>query len=415
MEVEFDKENQRVPIKFWLSSKDSIEDGAWNQALNMSNLPFTHKHIALMPDVHQGYGVPIGGVMALEDIVIPHAVGVDISCGVQAVKTDIEAEKLREVKISNTPIGKRIGQAIKDLIPLGFDRYDEPQYDSNDYLNPTISEDVWGYDKLSEEGEFETAKRQLGTLGGGNHFIELQEDLNTGRLWVMVHSGSRHLGYAIAKLFDEKAKALNKKWYSEVPEDWELAFLPAHHDMGQAYIHWMNVASDFAEKNRSRILDKVLNVIEGHFNTWDNTKPTFGDKIECNHNYANLENHFNRNVYVHRKGAIRAKEGEMGIIPGSMGSYSYIVQGKGNKYSFSSASHGAGRRMSRNEAKRRYKTEDMLQDFKDREIFLSTGSEADDVLDEYTKAYKNVEDVIKHQEELVETITKLETVVVIKG
>ena len=413
MKVIYDKNKQNVPIKYWLPQEDLIEEGALEQALNMANLPFVHKHISLMPDTHQGYGVPIGGVMGLENTIIPHAIGVDINCGVHAIKFNTKASHLRKVETGSGSLGKQIAGQLMRNIPLGFNKHNEPQTDWD--IDKYEIKDVWGYDQLKNEGEFENAKLQIGTLGSGNHFLELQEDVDNGDMWGMVHSGSRHFGYAIAKIFNEKAKRLNRKWYSKIPEDWELAFLPFNDKYGQAYYTWMNIAMDYARKNRDWMLNKVIDTVKKSFDREINKKVSVDKAIKCNHNYANLEHHFNKNVVVHRKGAIQAKDGQDGIIPGSMGSYSYIVKGKGNEQSFKSASHGAGRRMSRNEAKRRYNTQEMMEDFKNDDIVLLSQSNKDEVLDEYKKAYKNIDDVIEYQSDLINIKNKLKTVAVVKG
>lgn len=423
MRVKFDEEDQRIPIKYWLPKKQLIESGAWEQALHMSKLPFAFKHIAIMPDVHKGYGVPIGGVMALKDIVIPHAVGVDISCGVQAAELDVPASILQEVETGSGKLGKMIGGQIMRNVPLGFEKHNKPQFDHEPpedffrYISDVeINPDTWGYDQLAGQDEFENATYQLGTLGSGNHFVELQEDLETGHLWLMVHSGSRHLGYAIAKLFDKKAQELNERWYTSVPEDWDLAFLPPCHKVGQAYIHWMHFASDFALMNRRKIFDEALKVIKKNFKREIGREPLLiQSRMDCNHNYLNLEHHFGKDVFVHRKGAIRTKASEQGIIPGSMGSYSYIIIGKGEDDTFNSASHGAGRRMSRNQAKKDFDVQDMIEDFKKDNIFLFTKGNKEEVLDEYKKAYKSIENVVEWEEDLIEIKNKLKTVCVIKG
>lgn len=413
--VLFNKNNQRIPIKYWLPSRGKVERGAWEQALHMSNLPFAFKHVSLMPDVHQGYGIPIGGVIATENVIIPNAVGNDISCGVQALELDVKASRLREIETGSGKLGQQIGGQIMREIPLGFNKHNESQWDGDLSWISSISKNEWGYKQLEKEGEFENARYQLGTLGGGNHFIELQEDIDNGNLWLMTHTGSRHLGYAIARLFNEKAKELNKRWYSSVPKKWDLAFLPTDHRIGKAYIQWMKFVSAYAKRNRLKIVDKALEIIKECFDRETGKIPYVSTpRLDCNHNYASLEHHFNKNLWIHRKGAIRARKDDRAIIPGSMGSYSYIVEGLGNEQSFKSASHGAGRRMSRNEAKRQFDTQEMIEDFKDQDMFFYSPDKNDSV-DEYKKAYKDIDTVMEYEKDLVKPIHKLKTVVVIKG
>jgi tRNA-splicing ligase RtcB len=314
---------ERIPVKLWLND---IEEGALAQAKDIANLKFAFKHIAIMPDSHLGYGMPIGGVMATEQVIVPNAVGVDIGCGMTAIKSDIKVKDMTQDEL------KRIMGEIRKVIPLGFNHQKEKQ--------------EWaGFDRAPDIGiiqrELEKAKYQLGTLGGGNHFIEIQRG-DDGFVWLMIHSGSRNFGLQTATEYNNIAKKLCEKWSSDVPNQ-DLCFLPMDSKEGQEYFTAMNYALEFAYANRSLMINRVMEIIGGgHF--------VSSPILNIHHNYAAMENHFGKNVLVHRKGATKATVGLTGIIPGSMGSPSYITEGLGNEESFQSSSHGAGRRMGRGEA-----------------------------------------------------------------
>ena len=293
-----------------------------------------------MPDTHAGKGMPIGGVIATKDVIIPNAVGVDIGCGMDFIPTNICVNDIRDVQTGNGTLIQAMISNIMREIPLNTERYKTPQ--QSETLD-RAKEEMEKYEKnvelipLIEDGYY-----QVGSLGGGNHFIELQED-QEGYLCIMIHSGSRHLGKAICDYFHEKARELNRKWYSEVKDEYRLAFLPVQSEEGQQYIHWMNLALDYAFENRAHMLDKTCAIVKAQIEKHTGQVAEFGEEINCHHNYAALENHYDANVWVHRKGATRVREGELAVIPGAMGSYSYVVKGKGNKESFCSSSHGAGR------------------------------------------------------------------------
>lgn len=397
MFVIYDKEKQRVPVKIWQDA-DNVEDSAIQQLINVSSLPFVRSHIAAMPDVHTGYGVPIGCVFATQGYVVPNAVGVDIGCGMRFMKTNIDAQALRENKM-----GESICGDIRREIPLGKYHRDTPKispklmdkYQSGSFERP---------DNLQEE--YRTCFHSLGTLGGGNHFIELQENQD-GKMCVMLHSGSRHLGYAIAEYYNNIAKDKNGLWLSKSQKD--LDFLPIKHKDGQNYLGWMGLALTFAKENRRIMMEHIQEKLRAAFKQIE-----FSGEIDVHHNYATMEHHNNKNVMVHRKGAIRARKGDTGIIPGAMGDYSYVVDCKGCEYTFDSASHGAGRCMSRTQAKEEFTVEEMMLDLKENDVVLSTPNNSD-VLDEYKKAYKPIEDVIGRQSGVVEPVHKLKTVCVIKG
>lgn len=404
-------ENTRYPVKVWLENESQLEESCLEQAYHLSQLPFIHKWVCLMPDTHTGKGMPIGGVIAAKDVIIPNAVGVDIGCGMDFIPTNIRMDDIRKVQTGNGTMIQAIIGNIMRTIPLNTERYKVPQeskvldrakqemakYEVNEELLPLI-----------EDGYF-----QVGTLGGGNHFIELQED-EAGYLCIMIHSGSRHLGKAICDYFHQKARELNRRWYSEVPDAYSLAFLPVSSPEGQQYIHWMKLAMDYAFENRARMLDKTCGIVEALIEKQMDLTVEFGEEINCHHNYAALENHYDANVWVHRKGAIRVREGELAVIPGAMGSYSYVVKGKGNKESFCTSSHGAGRSYSRTGAMQAFTAEKVMVDLKEQGVVLGKRKK-NDVAEECRFAYKDIDQVMAQQLDLVTPIRRLKTVGVVKG
>jgi len=382
---------ERVPIKLWL---DDIESGALAQAKNTANLPFTFKHVAIMPDSHQGYGMPIGGVLATKGVVIPNAVGVDIGCGMCAVRTSLININREELNL--------VREDIKKLIPVGFAHRSTIQ---NQDLMPD-----WEYiddKRWIVSQQYEKALFQLGTLGGGNHFIEIQKDSN-GYIWIMIHSGSRNIGYKVAAHYNKLAEELNSFWYSEVQKDKELAFLPTNSDAAKHYFREMQFCIDFALANRTVIVNDIKQILTSAFDYI-----IFDDPINIAHNYARWEHHFNNNVVVHRKGATSAKEDELGIIPGSQGTKSYIVKGLGNTESFTSCSHGAGRAMGRNEAIKKLDLAHELHILDSQDILHSITTTKD--LDEASSAYKDIDVVMENQKDLVKIVTELTPLAVIKG
>lgn len=384
-------------IKSWCMNP---EEGAIEQAKNLANLPFIHKHIALMPDTHLGYGMPIGGVMATEGVVIPNAVGVDIGCGMQFVKTTLDAKDLDETTL------KRIMSAIRAVIPVGKNRHKEKQ--NLKYMPSTLT------NKFPELGivnrQFDNARESLGTLGGGNHFIEIQKD-QFGKVGIMVHSGSRNFGLQIANHYNGLAIELNEKWHTSIPKEWQLAFLPLDSEEGIEYIQEMNYALKFAKANRHLMMDRI---IECFYNIIPNLRDSdFEEAIEIHHNFARLENHFGKNVMVHRKGATSAKYGELGIIPGSQGTASYIVKGKGNKESFMSCSHGAGRKMGRKQAQKNLNLKDEIKKLDEQGIIHAIRTNND--LDEASGAYKDISIVMEEQKDLVDIVLELKPLGVVKG
>jgi len=376
-------------IKSWCNNP---EDGALGQAYNLANLPFAYKQICLMPDTHQGYGMPIGGVMATIGNVIPNAVGVDIGCGMCTVKTSI-------IDITTNALKAILGKIRKE-IPVGFAHQSCAQDIS---LMPGLGEGLSIVDR-----EFFSARKQLGTLGGGNHFIEIQKG-NDGHIWIMLHSGSRNLGKQVADYYNKKAIELNEKYFSRVPKEWQLAFLPLDSEEGQDYLNEMQYCVDFALYNRTLMMDRIVEIFNNELNI-PQCQVSF---INIAHNYARMENHFDKNVLVHRKGATSAREGEIGIIPGSQGTSSYIVKGKGNLESFMSCSHGAGRAMGRKEAERTLDLETEQKRLDDLGVLHSVRSVHD--LDEAAGAYKDIEICMEEQKDLVEILVKLKPLAVVKG
>ncbi len=404
-------ENTRFPVKVWLEREAQLEESCLEQAYHLSQLPFLHKWVCLMPDTHTGKGMPIGGVIAAKDVVIPNAVGVDIGCGMDFIPTNIHMDEVRGIETGNGSIIQAIVGNIMRTIPLNTERYKTPQ-DSEALDRAKQEIEKYEDDKellpLIDDGYF-----QVGSLGGGNHFIEIQED-EEGFLCIMLHSGSRHLGKAICDYFHEKARELNRMWYSEVKEEFRLSFLPVSSREGQQYIHWMKLALDYAFENRARMLDKTCAVVKEVIEKHTSLTVEFGAEINCHHNYAALENHFGVNVWVHRKGATRVRRKEMAVIPGAMGSYSYVVEGKGNEESFCTSSHGAGRSYSRSGAMQAFSTEQVMVDLKEQGVVLGKRKK-NDVAEECRFAYKDIDQVMAQQLEMVTPVRKLKTVGVIKG
>lgn len=374
---------ERIPIKLWL---DDIEDGALAQAKNLANLPFVHKWVAIMPDSHQGYGMPIGGVLATDGVIIPNAVGVDIGCGMGAVQTSlvgIQTDTLKEI----------MGRVHK-AVPVGFNHHQKAQ--------------EWeGFDHAPDlpiiQQELASARKQLGTLGGGNHFIEFQAD-ERGSLWIMLHSGSRNFGLKTANVYHKQAQALCERWHVALP-DKDLAFLPMDDQAGQDYEAAMGFCLEFARASRARMMEEIMGIVS------DVTGANPINEVNIHHNYAAMENHYGKNVWVHRKGATRVREGEQGIIPGSMGTSSYIVEGLGNPESFHSCSHGAGRKMGRKDAGRRLNLEE--EQAKLAGIVHGLQTMAD--IDEAPGCYKDIDTVMENQKDLVKITTRLKPLGSIKG
>ncbi len=411
MFVLFDKEQMRVPAKVWLREEKDLESSCMEQALHLSALPFLHKWVCLMPDTHAGKGMPIGGVIAARDVIIPNAVGVDIGCGMAYTETNIRLEEIQDVITGNGTLIQAIVGDIMRNVPVGFAHHKTvmPCY--------TLDRAMEEMERYEEDGELlgqlEAGYFQIGTLGGGNHFIELQED-DQGFLAVMLHSGSRHFGKTVCDYFHNKARELNQKWYSQVPDAYRLAFLPADSTEGRQYINWMNLSMDFARENREKMMLTVKAIIEKWIGKYTTISLEFSHDINCHHNYAALETHYGEEVWVHRKGAVRAGEGELAVIPGAMGANSYVVMGKGNRESFCSSSHGAGRQYSRKGAMSAFTCEKVIRDLAERGVVLGKKGKAD-VAEESRFAYKDIEQVMDNQLDLVTPVKRLKTVGVVKG
>ncbi len=378
---------ERIPIKLWL---DDIDEGAMEQARNLANLRFAFRHIAIMPDSHQGFGMPIGGVMATKGAVIPNAVGVDIGCGMCAVRTSLKNIKHKELQA--------IIDDIRQLIPVGFKHHAKPV---DEKLMPKLESGLPMVKELHKEALY-----QLGTLGGGNHFIEIQQG-NDGHVWIMIHSGSRNFGYRIADYYNKLACELNIQWKDAELKKQQLAYLPLDSVDGQTYLKEMQYCVDFALANRKYMMGVVQDLFSTH------TKANFYDFVNIAHNYAREEDHFGEQVIVHRKGATSARLGESGIIPGSQGTHSYIVTGKGNQESFKSCSHGAGRVMGRRQAMKKLDLHQEIESMNSQGIIHGIRSVSH--LDEAPGAYKDILKVMNNQKDLVSIKVELQPLAVVKG
>ncbi len=400
------QDRTRIPIKSWC---DDVDDQAMSQAANLASHPAIRRHVALMPDCHVGYGMPIGGVIGCENAVIPNAVGVDIGCGMGAVQTNVRADRFRNKKHirdvldlvkKQVPVGE--GHCHKQQMTWdGFDEFEAKVHTMPDWFSTSHV----GLDK-----------KNLGTLGGGNHFIEIQVSEDDD-VWMMLHSGSRNLGHRVASHYHKLAQQLNERWHTDLPHK-DLAFLPADSDEGQAYIRDMQYALDYARENRRRMMEAfkraIVDVLGG---------VEFVQEINIHHNYAAIENHFGQNLWVHRKGATSAKQDEMGIIPGSMGASSYIVRGLGNPDSFTSCSHGAGRKMGRSEASRKLSVDEcdqamegiVFDRWKKARRRGKNAKQGEFDLGEAPQAYKDIDVVIASELDLIEPVVKLRPFGVVKG
>jgi len=403
------KENS-APIKAWTKGVP-VEEQALNQAINTSKLPFIFKHIALMPDVHLGIGATVGSVIPTKGAIIPAAVGVDIGCGMAAVMTNLKAEHLPD-NLSG------IRSAIEAAVPHGRTNNGKPG-DRGSWGNapeaiqakfsaaePSLKEILERHPKIVRHGTAEQRSlNQLGTLGTGNHFIEVCLD-ESDCVWIMLHSGSRGIGNAIGSYFINLAKEDMRKWFINLP-DGDLAYFPEGTEHFRDYVAAVSWAQSYAQLNRDIMMELTANAIAKELDINFNAT-TFA--VNCHHNYVEKEHHFGENIWVTRKGAVRARQGDMGIIPGSMGARSYIVKGKGNPESFFSCSHGAGRAMSRGEAKRRFT---VLDHYK---ATLGVECRKDEsVIDETPMAYKSIDDVMAAQSDLVEVFAVLKQIVCVKG
>ncbi|MGW4169845.1 RtcB family protein [Streptomyces chartreusis] len=388
----------KVPIRMW-ADPATIEGSALQQLQNVATLPWI-KGLAVMPDVHYGKGATVGSVIAMHGAVCPAAVGVDIGCGMSAVRTSLTANDLPGDL-------SRLRSKIEQAIPVGRGMHDSPVDPGRLHGFGTSGWDgFWGrFDGVAEAVKFraERAAKQMGTLGSGNHFVEICTD-TTGSVWLMLHSGSRNIGKELAEFHIGVAQRLP---HNQGLVDRDLAVFVADTPQMAAYRNDLFWAQEYAKYNRTIMMALLKDVVRREFKK---AKPTFEPEISAHHNYVAEERYDGMDLLVTRKGAIRAGSGEYGIIPGSMGTGSYIVKGLGNEKAFNSASHGAGRRMSRNAAKRRYTTKDLEEQTRGVECRKDSG-----VVDEIPGAYKPIEQVIDQQRDLVEVVAKLKQVVCVKG
>ncbi len=398
---------QGVPIKAWTKGVP-VEDQARQQLINAAQLPFIFKWIAAMPDVHWGVGATVGSVIPTKGAIIPAAVGVDIGCGMMAVRTDLNARDLPDNL-------KGLRAAIEAAVPHGRTNHGGAGDRGAWHDIPLRNQDVWGaelkprYDAImAKHPKLDRGNHanHLGTLGTGNHFIELCLD-ESEMVWFMLHSGSRGAGNRMGSYFIDLARQDMRRFFINLP-DVDLAYFPEHTDHFNDYVEAVEWAQDYARRNRDLMMERVV----GEVRASGRLRPFSAElkAIDCHHNYVARESHFGENVLITRKGAVRAREGDMGIIPGSMGARSYIVRGRGNRESFCSCSHGAGRAMSRNEAKRRFTVEDHIR--------MTEGVECrkdSEVIDETPAAYKSIDAVMAAQTDLVEIVHTLRQVVCVKG
>ncbi|GAA2793826.1 RtcB family protein [Saccharopolyspora taberi] len=389
-------EGSRVPIRMWANPRE-VEQAAMQQLRNIADLPWVHG-VAVMPDVHLGKGATVGSVIAMRDAVSPSAVGVDIGCGMSAVRTSLTATDLPDDL-------SRLRRRIEAAVPVGFSMHETP-------VDPRGVDSGWdrfwdGFSSLHPDvqNRRERALAQMGSLGGGNHFIEVcleQGGPDAGRVWLMLHSGSRNIGKELAERHIEIAKKLPHN--ADLP-DRELAVFVADTPQMRHYRRDLFWAQEYARRNRAVMVSLVQKALA---DTVPGTR--FDEPISCHHNYVSEETYDGVDVLVTRKGAIRAGSGELGIIPGSMGTGSYIVRGLGNAESFTSASHGAGRRMSRTKARKAFTERDLAAQTEGVECRKDAG-----VVDEIPAAYKDINAVIEAQSDLVEVVAHLKQVVCVKG
>ncbi|MCU7935423.1 MAG: RtcB family protein [Candidatus Thiodiazotropha sp. (ex Dulcina madagascariensis)] len=386
------------PVKVWT---DEMESGAREQLANLSTLPFIHHHVAAMPDVHYGLGATIGSVIATHEAIIPAAVGVDIGCGMCAARTSLNAGDIDEKSLK-----KVFGQIGRD-VPVGRGQHREERalVDAATPFSARLKQMMEKHPQLLKTyGRSSNWVYQMGTLGGGNHFIEVCLD-EADRVWVMLHSGSRGIGNAIGRYFIDIARRDMERWFIHLP-DQNLAYFPEGSEHFDDYVEAVHWAQEYARENRDQMMNLVLAALARHLPPFEVT----AEVVNCHHNYVAKEHHFLANVWVTRKGAIRAREGDLGIIPGSMGARSYIVRGKGNLESFCSCAHGAGRRMSRTRAKAAFTEADLTAQTDGVLCRKDIG-----VVDEIPAAYKDIDQVMSNQSDLVEVVHTLKQIICVKG
>ncbi len=386
------------PVKIWT---DDLDPRSREQLINISKLPFIHHHVAAMPDVHAGIGATIGSVIATNKAIIPAAAGVDIGCGMAAARTSLSAERLDEKVL------KKLFDQISRDVPVGRHQHKDeraPTEAAQPFAAPLAVMTEKHPQLLKAFGRFSNWVNQLGTLGGGNHFIEVCLD-ESNRVWVMLHSGSRGIGNAMGTYFIELARRDMERWMIQLP-DRDLAYLPEGTEHFDDYVAAVSWAQAYARENRDQMMRLVLAALARHLPAFRVTE----EAVNCHHNYVEREHHLGADVWVTRKGAIRARAGDLGIIPGSMGARSYIVRGKGNPESFNSCAHGAGRRMSRTAAEKQFTPADLDEQTQGVICRKDKG-----VLDEIPGAYKDIDAVMANQTDLVEVVHTLKQLVCVKG
>ena len=391
------RETAGAPLKMWTRGVP-VEDGAQRQLDNVAGLPFIFKHVAVMPDVHYGKGATVGSVIPTKGAIIPAAVGVDIGCGMIATRTNLTANNLPDNLLP-------LRLAIEEAVPVGDASHKEPPAAIEARWRSNLFQRYWPIEQKHSKIVGKTPPAcQLGTLGGGNHFIEVCI-AGDGTVWIMLHSGSRGIGNRIGQYFIAQAQREMERLFVRLP-DRDLAYLAEGSELFDDYVEAVGWAQDYAAENRKVMMGAVVKALKKQL------KRLEADEfiVNCHHNYVEREHHFGHNVWVTRKGAVRARDGEFGIIPGSMGTRSYIVRGKGNPDSFHSCSHGAGRAMSRGEAKRRFTLKDHRAATQGVECRKDKG-----VIDETPGAYKPIEAVIAAQSDLVEVVHELKQVLCVKG
>jgi tRNA-splicing ligase RtcB len=391
-------EEGAVPVKIFT---DDIDDGARQQLVNLSKLPIIHHHVAAMPDVHVGIGATVGTVIATDRAIIPAAVGVDLGCGMIAARTSLNAARLDENNL------RRVYDQITRDVPVGRD-----QHKAGREMKHAVAP-FGGELRRILDSHPQIAKRfkrtqnwaqQMGTLGGGNHFIEVCLD-ESDRVWVMLHSGSRGIGNAIGSYFIELARGDMERSVANLP-DRDLAYLTEGAEHFDDYVAAVDWAQRYAAANRDAMMGVVLDALHRHVPPFEVTQ----EAVNCHHNYVQRERHFGKDVWLTRKGAISARKGELGIIPGSMGAKSYIVRGRGSEESFHSCAHGAGRRMSRSAAQKRFTAADVVE-----QTAGVICRKDKSVVDEIPGAYKPIEEVMENQSDLVEVVHTLKQVLCVKG
>jgi tRNA-splicing ligase RtcB len=386
----------RVPVRIYTGD---IEAEARQQLVNISKLPIVHHHVAAMPDVHLGIGATVGSVIPTLRAIIPAAVGVDIGCGMMAARLSLTGNDLDSTAL------RKIFSSVEKRVPVGFAQHDDPLAGAVKPFEKPLRKILEKHPGIEKRvGKRSSWAHQLGSLGGGNHFIELCLD-EEGRAWVMLHSGSRGMGNAIGTYFIELAKKDLERNLLRLP-DADLAYFSEGAQHFDDYVEAVGWAQDYAAANRAEMMDLVLEALHRHLPAFEVT----GAAVNCHHNYVERERHFGEDVWLTRKGAIRARARDLGIIPGSMGARSFIVRGKGSAESFHSCAHGAGRKMSRNAAKKRFSVQDLKEQTKGVVCRVDAG-----VLDEIPAAYKDIDEVMANQSDLVEVVHTLKQVLCVKG